>query len=340
MFRNVARWLVCIVGISVFCLLSQSCQNSNTENRKSLKKMEVKIDWIPSPEYYGFFYAKAKGLYKNAGLDVKILRGTGAPAVAKELSVGTIYAGTTTSDNVLREMIDAKSNNNGEPFYSATALLSFNPCVIASLDKDGKRVENIKALQGKTLGVNKQSSVYQQFQWLITKYADVKPDSIMEYPIGWGGSVELELGKVDAILAYATNVVLDLEKKGIPTYELYLGDEGACTYGTVLVTSRAEVFKKEGLSTNDIQKFVQATKDGYVKGASDIDSAIEALLKEEPTLNREKLRLAINKIAEKNDSVHYNEEDVDRWYKGEPGKDVSEEVRVNTRQLYKRIQLK
>jgi len=181
------------------------------------KSFTVTIDWVPSPEYYGFFYAKENGLYRNAGLEVDIKYGSGAPVVANQLAAGSIYAGTTTSDNVLRQIA------RGATFSQMIPILRFNPVVLAYLPNPDFNLEasNLAAtLTNKVIGTNKQSSVYAQLMHLVDKGV-IKKDSFKEYPIGYGGPLQLKQHLADVILAYTTNVVVDLEIEGLKPREVF-----------------------------------------------------------------------------------------------------------------------
>ena len=314
-----------ILALVVFILATMpGCDRTKTPSTAALTPFTVTIDWVPSPEYYGLFYAASHGIYKEAHLDVTIQNGSGAPVVAKQLGVGSIYAGTTTSDNLLRQLAA------GVPFGSATPLLTFSPCVIASLAS--APVKTLADLNGKRLGTNQQSSVYQQLQYLIGK-GTVKKDSFSEYPIGFGGAAQLKANEVDAILAYTTNAVVDLEKEHVPVNELYFGEQGIATYGLVLVVSDDARLAKAGLRHEVGRAFVRATLEGYRKGAADIEGAARALTQVEPTLNEERTRLAIGKIVRLNQRVRQDLRALDEWVVDPT---ITSKTREDARALYER----
>jgi ABC-type nitrate/sulfonate/bicarbonate transport system substrate-binding protein len=303
-------------------LSRQNADEETPHNAQPRKHFAVRIDWVPSPEYYGFFYAREKGIYAAAGLDVDISYGSGAPAVAKELAVGSIYAGTTTSDNLLREVA------GGARCSSATPLLRFNPCVIASLAQSP--ITTLEGLRGKTIGTNQQSSVYQQFIYVCRKHnLDIK--DIKEYPIGYGGAAQLKAHQVDAILAYTTNVVVDLEKEGIEAKEVFLSDNGVVSYGLVLIIADETRLQKESLTLDLARSFARATLAGYERGARDVQGSIAALKSAEPTLDDKKLELAIRKISVLNGKSQFKPVELDRWLE-EPK--IDETARAKAQALY------
>lgn len=310
-------------------VLVSSCSKDNREGgspqpNESIKPFEVTIDWVPSPEYYGFFVAKQEGFYKKAGLDVTIKYGSGAPVVANQVAVGTIYAGTTTSDNVLRQVA------LGADFSQVVPLLKFNPTVLVSLKE--KPIADLKQMNGKTIGLNKQSSVYQQMQFLIEKSPQLDWKTVKEYPIGWGGGQQLEVGEVDAILAYATNTALDLKIKKVQVEELFFRNAGIHLYGLVLAFAGQKTVLGNGLDSSDLAKFVAATKEGYAFGEKNPSLAAKALRSTEPTLDSVKIMAAIQRIGELNQTMVSDFAQLDRWLMG--GK-ISESALEKTKLLYR-----
>lgn len=307
-----------LLGLLVF--LSTASQELEASN---LTNFEITIDWVPSPEYYGFFYARERGFYDRAGLHVTIKSGTGAPGVAKQLLAQTIYAGTTTSDNLLKVVAE------GARIGSATRIMAFNPCVIASLQRSP--ISSLSDLKGKTLGTNPQASVYQQLMWLVN--SGRLPASYKEDPtISYGGAAHLLEGRVNAILAYTTNVVVDLESKGHKTLELFFGDFGVINYGLILVLADKDRLAKENITSRQANLFIKATLDGYTEGFRDLPGAIRALRKDAPILDQNKLDMAIQKIGRLNERTNYKLDDLDKWV---TDKNITLDTRKKALLLYK-----
>lgn len=287
-----------------------------------LKDVLIGIDWVPSPEYYGFYYALEAGFYREAGLNVTIAPGNGAPSVAAQIGVGALVLGTTTSDNVLRQVV------RGARFDRAVPLLRFNPTVIASLAK--RAISSVRDVRGKHIGTNQQSAVYQQFLFALEN-AGVRPSEITEYPINWGGNVELREQAVDAILAYTTNVVVDLEIENVAVTELFLGNEGLESFGLVLLVAGPDALRRAGFTSGEVDRFVTATLRGYSAGGENIEDAVDALQRAAPTLNRLKAAVAIRKIRRLNAETSYKLDRLDRWV---TGSDVTESARAATLALF------
>lgn len=284
----------------------QACRGTNEpeSGTAELTPFTVRIDWVPSPEYYGFFYAKEEGFYKEVGLEVTISYGSGAPVVAKELATGAAYVGSTTSFSVLQEI------SHGASFSRVTPIFRFNPAVLASLSDTP--IKALAEVKGKTIGVNKQGSEYRQLQFLL-KREGIASNTFKEYPIGWGGAAQLVQDEVDGILAYTTNVVVDIELMNKEVNELAFDDLGVHTFGLVVAVASDEVLQRKGIVTEAVDRFLIATLRGYSEGGRDIDGAVAALMRAEPTLNERKLRIAIAKIQRLNEESTVTLQNVDRW---------------------------
>lgn len=321
MFKRLFYVAFCLVFF-VACSQTENTAISEKDNTK-LKKIVLTIDWVPSAEYFGIFYAKEKGFYIEEGFDVEISPSSGAPVVASQLAVGAISIGTTTSDNILRQIA------RGASFERAFPLLTFNPASIVSLSE--KPIRTPKDLSGITLGVNKQSSVYQQLQYLIDSKV-IEEKSWKEFPIGYGGPPQLLSNQVDAFCAYTTNQAVDLEIKDLNIQEMYFGNLGVATYGLVLLFADKKFLAKDGLSTEDVTKIAKATIKGYNEGAKDIMKAVEVLKKKVPTLDEKKLEVAIRKIGKLNRYTSFPPKKIDIWVNSA---DITEEVRKKTLSLYR-----
>lgn len=295
----------------------------------AVKKIEIKIDWTPAAEYYGIFYAKYAGIFKKHGYDVKITYGSGAPDVATLVGTGEIAIGTTTSDNILRRFA------TGQRYAAVRKIFNFNPSSIVTLK--GNDIASVADLARKKIGVNIQASPYEQFMFLVKKDKKTKllSDDFTEVAIGFGGSTQLLNGMVDAFLAYTTNQAIDVAmERPDDCKEIFLGDEGIYSYGLVLAFADQKTLEAHGIQREDIENIYDAISEGYEKGFRDIDNAVNYLIDVEPVINKEKTRMAIQKIGKLNASVVYPHKLVDSWVVSEK---VTEENRLDVLHLYNSI---
>lgn len=310
-----------ILMLSIVMLIS--CNKTEKSDSQGLKKVEIMIDWMPSAEYYGFYYAKSNGIFKKYGYDVILKNGTGASDVAMQVGMGHVPIGTSTSDNLLRLY------SKGAKYSSLRKVFNFNPSSIVTLSNN--KISTIKDLKNKKLGVNLNASPYAQFERLLTLRKDIPIDisDVAEIPIGYGGAIQLLNKDVDAFLAYTTNQAIDVQLEDEDYKEIYLGDNGIYSYGLVLAFSDMKTLEKHNLTTSDITNITKAVIEGYDKGFSNINSSVECLMKVEPSLNAVKLKEAIIKIGKLNRTVNYPHKQVDLWMD-----EISEKTRLEVLSLY------
>jgi NitT/TauT family transport system substrate-binding protein len=287
-------------------LLVAGCSEGRGPEAKkaSLRPFEVTLDWVPSPEYCGFYYALWAGLYARSGLDVRLRNGTGAPSVAADLGAGAIYAGTTTSDNLVRQIA------RGARFSRAVVLLAYNPVVIASIEGSG--IIAPRDLEGRVLGTNRDSSTYQQLLFLQDR-GHVDLAKVREYPIQYGGAAALLEHRADAVLAYRANVMMGLEAKGQRAQEILLSGYGIYSYVEVLAFAESAALASAKVRTSDVDAFVDATQEGYKRCAQDITGCVKLLTENDPTLDPAQFLLGIRAIRRLTAMAAYPRSELDQW---------------------------
>jgi ABC-type nitrate/sulfonate/bicarbonate transport system substrate-binding protein len=291
--------------------LTAACSTS-----PNLQQASLTIDWVPSAEYYGFFTAETQGAFSRRGFAVTVINGTGAPAVASQLASGAILVGTTTSDNLVRIIA------RGARIARATPIFPFNPATLIARPGVG---HDLRGLIGKTVGVNVQSAPYLQFRKALSA-ANVAPDSIREYPVGFGGVDEFSRNQIDALIGYTSNHAVDLELRGIPFEETRFDSLRVSSAGLVLVATAAAA---EALPGNRLSELFNACIEGYTLGANNPEVAVRSLRMRDPTLDARKLAAAIRKVATLARSSQQNR--FDEWLIGEGG--ISQQVVDQTNQL-------
>lgn len=288
------------VLLSTILLLS-GCGPKSSGQSSAPVHIAAQLDWIPSAEYYGFFYARDKGYYSKNGLAVDFSYGTGAPQVAAQVAAGTVPIGTTTSDNIARQIA------RGSKIEAAAVLLGYNPNAIAF--RPGLKVSTIASLRGKTIGVNEQSVAYQQFVHIAT--ASGLGSDFTKYPIGYGGVDELLSGRVDGFLGYSTNQILLARQRNPAVGEMTFDQLGLHSYGLVLIAGDGIDKVPGGLDA--YKRFLAATIKGYEEGGKDVDGAVAALRHAEPTLDAAQLRAAIVRVTNLRSAKSADVKSLDAW---------------------------
>ncbi|MBK8803757.1 MAG: ABC transporter substrate-binding protein [Fibrobacteres bacterium] len=109
----------------------------------------IALNWFPEAEHGGFFAAQAGGLYKAAGLDVKLLPGGPGVPVLQQVATGRVDFGVSNADDVLI------ARSQGVPVVAVLAPIQTSPRVIMVHQESG--IKTLADLKDLTLAIEPQA---------------------------------------------------------------------------------------------------------------------------------------------------------------------------------------
>jgi ABC-type nitrate/sulfonate/bicarbonate transport system substrate-binding protein len=254
-------------------LLAAGCGSSQASSH--LTKVTLMLDWTPNTNHSGFYLAKARGYYKQAGLDVKIVQ-PGQQDSLTALGSGSVNFAVSFQE----ELIPAQEQ--GVPVESIGAILSTNTSSLVSLASDN--ITRPRDLEGKTYGGSGGALEKQLVSNLVTcdggdaskvKFANV---DTTDYQNG------LQRHQYDAAWLYNGWEVINLRDQNIPINTISFSDYKNCIpdwYTPLLAASRSEIAQKPAM----VKAFMQATAHGYQDAIADPNAAADALLQGAPGLD-------------------------------------------------------
>ena len=65
-------------------------------------RLRLQLNWVPEPEFGGFYAAQFDGLFRDAGLEVELIKDPGGAAVPQMVDQGVCEAGTMSGDQILQ----------------------------------------------------------------------------------------------------------------------------------------------------------------------------------------------------------------------------------------------
>lgn len=113
--------------------------------RAKLEKFRVLLDWTPNTNHTGLFWAREKGYYKDAGLDVEIVSADGASTLDM-LATGSAEVGISFQE----QLTAARCSDTPLPVVAIGAILQKNTSGFVSMAD--KNIKTVKDLEGKTYG--------------------------------------------------------------------------------------------------------------------------------------------------------------------------------------------
>ena len=244
------------------------------------EKASVRLNWIPGAEHGFFYFAKQKGWYSEAGIDLEIIAGQGSTLVVKTVGNGDNEFGMADGASI------ARGWEAGVPLVSTAVLLTESPASIYSPKSAG--IATIKDICGKRIGVNIKSTTYAQYQAMV-RLADLKDCKYDEVPTAAGGIKEVLAHAVDGAVTYAYEDPLMLEVQGIPVNQI-LAKDFFKLYSIALVTNQTLASTKQDL----IARFTAVTLKELKHTVAHPEDAVDAFLKVSPSANLayEKVKLA------------------------------------------------
>jgi NitT/TauT family transport system substrate-binding protein len=138
--------------------LSNGCKSKSTVSG-GLFPVTLQTDWYPQPEMGGFYQAQLQGLYRAAGLDVKIVPGGPFLVADQQVATGAAQFAMGSSDQILVRV------SQGLPLVAVAATMQQDPQAL--MLHDDSPVRTFADLEGHTVAA-KPGSIW--FQYLLKRY--------------------------------------------------------------------------------------------------------------------------------------------------------------------------
>jgi diguanylate cyclase (GGDEF)-like protein len=207
--------------------------------------VSLQLQWKHQFEYAGFYAAKEKGFYKDAGLNVTFKEYTnGISIIGDVLNKKSTY-GVTYSDLIVDYL-------HGKPivflanfFKHSPLILVTQPDVRLPSDLKGKKVMGVEDSLKSTAFL----MMFKDFGMNMSSFTNVPPSFSID---------EFATKKVDALVAFSTNELYDLDLKGIRYNVINPSSYGTEFYDVNLFTSKDELL-------NHPQR-VKAFREASIKG--------------------------------------------------------------------------
>ncbi len=264
------------VALSLLLVLAGCGEKKTTltPSPGSSQSLTLMLDWVPNPDHVGLYQALAEGDFTRAGLGVHVQVPSDPATPLELLAAGKVDAAISYEPELLL------ARNRGVPLVSVAAIVQQPLTSIVSLGS--KHIRSAKQLRGKRIA---DAGIAYQHAYLTTilEHEQVPVSSVKEINVGANLVPAMLSGRVDATLGAYWNVeaiqlaqrrkhpnVIRMESVGVPDY-----DE------LVLVVRRSTLAN----DSNEIRRFVQALARGYESARRDPASAVQNLIKANPTID-------------------------------------------------------
>lgn len=263
--KNIFKVSLILMLAFIMLLSTAGCAGKSSGGAGSLKKVVVRLKWVNQAQFAGFYAAKEKGYYKDAGLDVDIRPGGSDFPAVQMVTSGSEDFGVTGADQVLL------SRAQGAEIVAVSVIYRQTPFSIMTLKKSG--ITSMKDLVGKKVAVKLGGNEELTYR-LMLKEAGVSAKLVEEVPVKYDISPLLS-GQVAAFPGYAINETLAAEEQGYPVNEIKPSDYNINLYADTLFTTQKIIDKDPDM----VKAFTQATMKGWDYAIKNPDEAAALGLK-------------------------------------------------------------
>ncbi len=232
------------------------------------------LDFTPNAVHSGIYAALAEGLYKDAGVDLKVQPPGESTDAPKLLGAGKVeFAILDIHDlGIARE--------KGIPLVGVAPIVQ-RPLAAVIARGDGP-VRRPRHLEGQRVGVSGLPSDEAVVD------SEVEADGcnsakIDEVTIGFTAVPSLAAGKVAAATGFWNAEAVALRRQGVPIRVFKVDDFGAPPYPELVLTTSEELLKSDPQLVDAV---VSATRQGYAFAEQHPDEALNDLLAANPELER------------------------------------------------------
>lgn len=260
----------------LLALFTLSVMTSSANAEETIK---LQLKWHHQFQFAGYYAAKEKGFYQNAGLNVEIIEGSPDTASTEAVINGNAKYGVGNSDLLL-------SRNSGNPLVVLAVIFQHSPFILIAQQHSPD--QNIHDLSNKHLAIEPHANELIAY----LKHEGMPTDSfkLVEYKHRLKDFIA---GKVDALSSYSTTEPYFLNKKSIKFHSYSPRSVGIDFYGDNLFTTEEEIKN----NPERVRKFREASLQGWHYAMKNKDEIIELMLKKYPrTKDRDFLAFEAEKM--------------------------------------------
>lgn len=238
---------------------------------QNLEKIKLQLQWKHQFEFAGFYAAKEKGFYKEAGLDVEFVEVNEKTNITSEVLTENADYGLTYA-SIIAEYLNEKPVVLIANFFKQSPLVLVAQVDIKSpLDLRGRKIMGLS------------DSIHSLTLLNMLSVFNLTKDDIIDVPTNFRVDDFINK-KIDAMSVYTTNELYDLTQAGVKYNILDPTVYGSKYYDVNLFTSKNELSK----NPHRVRKMKDASIKGWEYALAHQDEIIELILKKYNTQNKSK----------------------------------------------------
>ncbi len=227
-----------------------------------LEKVSLQLQWLDQFQFAGYYVAKEKGFYKDAGFDVEIKKYGSDVDIVKDVLSGKTTYGIGRSSLIWYFA-------QGKEISLLSAVFQSSPITLIALESSG--IKSVKDFEHKRVTITDDAiegaSIYAMIK---AAQADVKSIKFQKHKFHIEQLIDEH---VDLYTGYTSNEPFVLQEKKIP-YRLFSPrEEGFDFYDDILFTSQKEVNEHP----QRVARFQEASLKGWKYAFEHIDETVELI---------------------------------------------------------------
>jgi NitT/TauT family transport system substrate-binding protein len=227
-------------------------------------KASLRLDWKGGGQHAPFYLAKERGYYKDEGIDLDIISGSGSSDVAKQVGSKAVEFGVADA------LVLVQAAEQRVPLTAIAAYYQRTPIVV--LSPRSKPVTDPRQLtRGVRLGSKKGSATFQGLTAFLAAN-DIPMENVTLVDIGFGVQ-PLLVKQVDAMMGFSMNEPIEADSAGLPVTTMAIADHGVDAYGLMIVSNSDVIAKNPAL----VKGFLTATVRGLAAATKDPAAAVAAV---------------------------------------------------------------
>ena len=245
-------------------MLLVAALSGTTASAQGPAKVKIRLDWKAGAQHAPFYLGKQRGYYKDEGLDLDIISGTGSSDTIKQVGSKAVEFG------LIDALVLVQGAQQRVPAQSIAAYYQRTPIVLIS--PQAKPVTSPRQLlEGVRLGSKKGSATFQGLVALLAANG-MQIEQIKLVDIGFGVQ-PLLVKQVDAIMGFAMNEPIEAESAGMPVALMPIAEHGVNTYGLTLAANPEVAQQKPDM----VKAFLRATVRSVAETVRDPAGAVAAV---------------------------------------------------------------
>jgi NitT/TauT family transport system substrate-binding protein len=244
------------------------------------------LNYIPTADHSPYYYARDKGLYAKAGIDLSIEVGKGSAFSAQSVAAGSTLLGI--ADLPTAFVADGK----GADLVAVMNVYANSPQGFYWLKSSG--IKGAKDFPGHAIG-NPPGDAARIMWPAFAKAVGIDPASVHFVNVAPQAKIaSLRTHAVDIISDFYNEYDLKAQEFGADLGFLPWRDVGINLYGNSIVATQATVRQKPDL----MKRFVEVTQRAFAGCVVDVAPCLDALLADASGLNRKVQENQWNRIKE------------------------------------------